>query len=69
MQHRKSLSTTIGASSDVCLHRMVESGKAESVGEAVEVGHPLDNRAILDHETARYFSRMKTVAAAEEVEI
>jgi hypothetical protein len=73
MLHRKKLSTTIGANSYAYLHKMVEAGKAESVGEAVdravEVARRLDNRATLDRETARYFRSMKTGAAAEEVEL
>jgi len=52
---------------------MVKSGKAGSVGEAVDravsVARRLDNRATLDHETARYFSGMTTGAAAEEAAI
>ena len=71
--NRKKLSTTIGASSYAYLHRLVKSGKAESVGEAVdravELARRVDNRAALERETARYFGSMAPRVAAEEAEI
>jgi hypothetical protein len=71
--HRKKLSTTIGANSYAYLHKMVKTGKAESVGEAVdravELARRVDNRATLDRETARYFRSMTSGAAAEEADL
>jgi len=71
--HRKKLSTTIGAQSYAYLQKLVKAGKAESVGEAVdravEVARRLDNRAALDHATARYFGALAPGVAAEEAEI
>src|SRR5260370_22736685 len=69
VMHHKKPSATIGANSYAYVHRMVEAGKAENVGEVLGFARRLDNRATLDRETARYFSSMKTSAAAEEVEL
>ena len=73
MTPRKKLSTTIGASSYAYLHRMVRTGRAESVGEAVdkavEVARRLDNRAALERETAAYFTGLTPKAAAEEIDL
>jgi hypothetical protein len=70
MAQRKKLSTTIGPDSFVYLHRLVKSGKAASVGEAVdkavEIARRLESRAKLEHDTAAYFAQMTPEAAAEE---
>ena len=73
MMHHKKLSTTIGANSYTYLHKMVKTGKAESLGQvvhrAVEVTRRLDNRTTLDRKTDRYFRSLKTGVAAEEVDL
>jgi len=70
---RKKLSTTIGASSYAYLRKMVNTGKAESVGEAVdkavEVARRLNNRVTLERETARYFKGLTSGVATEEADL
>ena len=67
---RKELSTTTGVRSYAYLHQVVKSGKAGSVGEAVdktvEVARGLDNRSSLERQTAAYFKGLTPAAAAEE---
>ena len=52
---------------------MVKTGKAESVGEAVdravETARRLDNRATLERQTAAYFNGLTSKAAAEETDL
>lgn len=52
---------------------MVKSGRAESLGEAVdkavEIGRRLDNRATLERETAMYFRNLTGSVAAEEANL
>jgi hypothetical protein len=52
---------------------MVKTGRAESVGEAVdkavEIARRLDNRATLERQTAAYFKGLGAGAAAEEVDL
>jgi hypothetical protein len=71
--HRKKLSTTIGANSFACLHRMVKEGKAESVGQAVnkavEIARKLDDRATLERQTTAYFNGLIPKATAEETHL
>jgi hypothetical protein len=73
MLRRKKLSTTIGANSYAYLHKMAKTGKAESVGEAVdkavELACRLDNRATLERETAAYFKALPPKAATEEADL
>ena len=73
MLQRKKLSTTIGAGNYAYLHQMVESGRAESVGaavdKAVEIARRLDNRAALERQTAAYFEGLPPQAAAEEMDL
>ena len=70
MPQRKKLSTTIGPDSYTYLHRLVKTGKASSVGEAVdkavEIARRLETRAKLERDTAAYFARMAPDAIAEE---
>jgi hypothetical protein len=70
---RKKLSTTIGASNYAYLHSMVKAGRAESVGravdKAVEAARRLDNRAMLEGQTAAYFKGLTSKAAAEEIDL
>ena len=70
MQHRKKLSTTIGAGNYSYLHEMVKAGRAESVGEAVdkavEMARRLENRATLERQTDAYFKGLTSKAAAQE---
>jgi hypothetical protein len=73
MVSRKKISTTIGASSYAYLHRMVKAGRAESVGEAVdqavEIARRIENRALLDRQTAAYFKGLPPRAAKEETDL
>ena len=73
MLHRKKLSTTIGARNYAYLHKMVKAGKAESVGQAVdiavEMARRLENRVTLARQTAAYFQGLTPEAAAEETEL
>lgn len=73
MLNRKKLSTTVGVNSYAYLRNMVKTGKAESVGEAVdrtvEIARRLESRAALDRETARYFANLTPRAATEEAEL
>jgi hypothetical protein len=70
MAQRKKLSTTIGPENFSYLHRLVKSGQAASVGEAVdqtvEIARRLNRRAKLERDTAAYFAQMTPDAAAEE---
>jgi HEPN domain-containing protein len=70
---RKKLSTTVGARSYAYLHRMVEAGRAKSVGEAVDKAvdliRRLENRAALERQTAAYFEGLAPDAAAEEADL
>lgn len=71
--HRRKLSTTISAEAYEFLRRLVESGKAASVAEAVDqvVGRArrLQSRARLEQATAAYFARLSRDGAKEEKEL
>ena len=73
MLQRKKLSTTIDAGNYAYLHQMVESGRAESVGaavdNAVEITRRLDNRAALERQTAAYFAGLPPQSSAEEMDL
>jgi hypothetical protein len=73
MVSRKKLSTTIGAASYAYLQNMVKTGRAESVGEAVDravgIARRLERRATLEHQTAAYFKGLAAKAAAEEADL
>ena len=73
MLQRKKLSTTIGASNYAYLHKMVEAGRADSVGaavdKAVEIARRLDSRATLERQTAAYFKGLTSKAAAQETDL
>ena len=70
MTRRTKLSTTIGNENYAYLRRLVTSGKAANVGEAVdraiELARRAGNRARLERETAAYFGGLSRKAAAEE---
>ena len=70
---RQKLSTTIGPESYAYLRRQVKSGRAASVGEAVDkaigLARQLENRAKLERATAAYFRGLPAKAAAEEAEL
>ena len=70
---RKKLSTTIASSSFGYLTTMVKSGRAESVGEAVdkavELARRVEDRATLEHRTAAYFNDLQNEAQTEELEL
>jgi hypothetical protein len=73
MPQRKKLSTTIGAGSYAYLQSMVKTGRAESVGKAVdkavETARRLDSRATLERQTAAYFNGLPSKASAEETDL
>lgn len=73
MPQRKKLSTTIGPGNFAYLQRMVKTGRASSVGEAVdktvELARRADNRIRLERATAAYFAGLSPKAAAEEAAI
>jgi hypothetical protein len=73
MLQRKKLSTTIGARNYAYLQNLVKTGKAESVGQAVdkavEVARRLENRATLERQTAAYFEGLTLKVAAEEADL
>ena len=73
MSQRKKLSTTIGAGNYAYLRRMVQSGRAESVGaavdKAVEIARKIENRAALERQTASYFKSLPHESAAEEMDL
>jgi hypothetical protein len=70
---RKKLSTTIGANNFAYLHDMVKTGRAASVGEAVdkavERARRLEYRATLERQTAAYFKGLTPKAAAEDADL
>ena len=70
---RKKLSTTIASSSFGYLNTMVKSGRAESVGEAVdkavELARRVEDRASLEQRTASYFEDLSAEAHAAELEL
>ena len=70
MASRKKLSTTIAADNFSYLHRLVKTGHARSVGEAVDLAvertRRLDNRARLARDTAAYFEGLSPAAHKEE---
>jgi Arc/MetJ-type ribon-helix-helix transcriptional regulator len=73
MLPRKKISTTIGARNHAYLHRLVKTGRASSVGDAVdravELARRLENRAALERQTAAYFSGLTASAGAEEADL
>lgn len=70
MSHRQKLSTTIGSDTYAYLHRLVDSGKATSVGEAVDravrLARRVDARLRLARATSEYFQRLPAAAEREE---
>jgi hypothetical protein len=73
MSQRLKLSTTIGQKNFAYLTSLVKSGKAESVGQAVdlavEASRRLDRRAALERATAAYFKGLSPDAAKEEADL
>jgi hypothetical protein len=73
MPQRKKLSTTIGANNYAYLHKMVRSGKAASVGEAVdkavELARRVEGRSALERETAAYFKGLPAKAVREDADL
>ena len=73
MSQRRKLSTTIDPSNFAYLQSMVNEGKAESVGAAVDkavaLARRLDSRARLEQQTAAYFKGLDPQAAAEEADL
>lgn len=70
MASRKKLSTTIAADNFTYLHRLVKSGKAGTVAEAVDLAversRRLDNRVRLSRATSAYFQNLSSEAREEE---
>jgi Arc/MetJ-type ribon-helix-helix transcriptional regulator len=68
--HRRKVSTTISAEAYEFLRRLVESGRAASLAEAVDQvvqrAQRTENRSRLEQATAAYFARLSPAAAQEE---
>jgi Arc/MetJ-type ribon-helix-helix transcriptional regulator len=71
--HRRKISTTISAEAYEFLRRLVESGRAATMAEAVDKvvkrARRSDNRLRLEQATAAYFARLSRDAAQEEKEL
>jgi hypothetical protein len=70
---RRKVSTTISAEAYDFLRRLVESGRAATLAEAVDQvvkrARRTENRSRLEQATAAYFARRSPVAAQEEKEL
>jgi Arc/MetJ-type ribon-helix-helix transcriptional regulator len=68
--HRRKVSTTISAEAYEFLRRLVESGRAATLAEAVDQvvqrARQTENRSRLEQATAAYFARLSPAAAQEE---
>ena len=68
--HRRKISTTISAEAYEFLRRLVESGRAATMAEAVDKivkrARRTENRSRLEQATAAYFARLSRAAAQEE---
>ena len=68
--HRRKVSTTISAEAYEFLRRLVESGRAASLAEAVDQvvrrARRAENRSRMEQATAAYFARLSRAAAQEE---
>jgi Arc/MetJ-type ribon-helix-helix transcriptional regulator len=68
--HRRKVSTTISPEAYEFLRRLVESGKAATLAEAVDQvvkrARQIENRSRLEQATAAYFARLSPAAAHEE---
>jgi hypothetical protein len=71
--NRSRLSTTIAPETRSFLEALVEAGKAESMGEAVDIAvahaRRAENRARLERDTAAYFHGLKGRAHTEEARL
>ena len=71
--NRQKLSTTISAESYAYLQSLVESGRARSLAEAVDLAvtrvRKAANRARLELDTAAYFQALSKKAAGEEARL
>jgi hypothetical protein len=67
---RHKLSTTISKDTHTYLETLVETGRASSMAEAVDLvvarARRSENRARLERDTAAYFERLPEKEAAEE---
>ncbi len=68
--HRHKLSTTVSRDTHAYLETLVESGRAASIAEAVDLAvaraRRADSRARLERDTAAYFEGLPARAAVEE---
>jgi len=68
--HRRKVSTTISPEAYEFLRRLVESGQAASLAEAVDqvvlCARRAESRSRLEQATAAYFARLSQPAAQEE---
>ena len=73
LDHCRKISTTISAEAYEFLRRLVESGRAASLAEAVDQvalrARQTENRSRLEQATAAYFARLSHAAAQEEEEL
>ncbi len=71
--NRHKLSTTVSRDTQAYLETLVESGRAASIAEAVDLAvaraRRMENRAMLERDTAAYFERFTAKAAAEETRL
>ncbi len=71
--HRRKLSTTVSEETHAFLQTLVETGKAASVAQAVDIAvlsaRRAENRARLERDTAAYFERLSGRAATQEAQL
>jgi hypothetical protein len=71
--NRQKLSTTVSRETLAYLEMPVESGRAKSIGEAVDLAveqaRRSEKRALLERDTAAYFAGLPASSAAEEVRL
>lgn len=70
---RRKLSTTVSEETHAFLQTLVETGKAASVADAVDIAvlsaRRAQNRARLQHDTAAYFERLSGRAVTQEAQL
>jgi hypothetical protein len=71
--NRRKLSTTVSRETQDYLKTLVESGRAESIAEAVDLAvaraRRSERRAMLERDTAAYFASLPARAAAEDARL
>ncbi len=71
--HRRKLSTTVSEETHAFLQALVDTGRAASVAQAVDIAvlwaRRAENRARLERDTAAYFERLSGRAATQEAQL